>query len=65
MGPSQPAGRVAPDAPAQVRFYDNRSGLNTGESWRWGFEVADTAVPLAFTLAWTDYPAAPAIIPTW
>jgi hypothetical protein len=54
---------LAPAAPVQVRWYDNRSGLNTGQSWRWSATVADTTAPLAITLAWTDYPGAPGNYP--
>jgi hypothetical protein len=54
---------LAPAAPLQVRWYDNRSGLNTGQSWRWSATVADTTAPLAITLAWTDYPGAPGNYP--
>jgi len=50
---------LAPVAPIQVKWYDNRSGVNTGESWRWSAWVADTSVPLAITLVWTDYPGSP------
>ena len=56
-------GVLAPPAPVQVKWYDNRSGLNTGQSWRWSATVADTSAPLAITLAWTDYPGAPGNYP--
>lgn len=49
---------LAPAAPIQTRWYDQRRGLNTGQSWRWNCSVADTSVPLTFTLVWTDYPGA-------
>ncbi len=55
---------LAPHAPTQVRFYDNRSGLSTGQSWRWSCDVADTTVPLAFTLVWTDYPGSAGSTPS-
>ena len=54
---------LAPAAPVQVKWYDNRTGLNTGQSWRWSTTVADTSAPLAITLAWTDYPGAPGNYP--
>ena len=54
---------LAPAAPVQVKWYDNRSGLNTGKSWRWSATVADTSAPLAITLVWTDYPGAPGSYP--
>ena len=47
---------LAPPDPIQVRWYDNVSGLNTGESMRWSCSVRDARVPLKITLAWTDYP---------
>jgi len=56
-------GVLTPAAPVQVKWYDNRSGLNTGQSWRWSATVADTAAPLAITLVWTDYPGAPGSYP--
>ena len=56
-------GVLAPAAPVQVKWYDNRSGLNTGQSWRWSATVADTSAPLAITLVWTDYPGAPGNYP--
>jgi hypothetical protein len=56
-------GVLAPAAPVQVKWYDNRKGLNTGQSWRWSATVAHTSVSLAITLAWTDYPGAPGNYP--
>ncbi|MCU0501227.1 MAG: S8 family serine peptidase [Anaerolineae bacterium] len=47
---------LAPQAPIQVRWYDYTRGLRTGESMRWSCTVADTSVPVAITLIWTDYP---------
>ncbi len=54
---------LTPPSPTDVRWYDQRSGLNTGQSWRWACTVNDASVPLAFTLAWTDYPGSPSIYP--
>lgn len=54
---------LMPVAPVQVRWYDGRSGLNTGESWRWSVWVVDTSVPLTLTLTWTDYPGSPGTSP--
>ena len=54
---------LAPPANVSVRWYDQRQGLNTGQSWRWSCTVADAAVPLALTLAWTDYPATAGVYP--
>ncbi len=50
-------------AEVEVRWYDQRVGLNTGQSWRWSCAVNDTSVALAFTLVWTDYPGSPSIYP--
>jgi subtilisin family serine protease len=47
---------LQPTEPVQVRWYEHRRGLRSGESWRWSCQVADARVPLAITLAWTDYP---------
>jgi len=47
---------LEPPAPSQVRWYDNVTGLNTGESMRWSCNVKDPRAPLKITLAWTDYP---------
>ncbi len=54
---------LKPPAPTSVRYYDQRTGLNTGQSWRWACTVDDPSAPLAFTLAWTDYPGSPSIYP--
>ncbi len=54
---------LAPASPVQARWYDGRSGLNTGESWRWSAWIADASVPLAITLVWTDYPGSPGTSP--
>jgi subtilisin family serine protease len=54
---------LTPPAPIDVRWYDQRTGLNTGQSWRWTCTVNDPSVPLAFTLVWTDYPGSPSIYP--
>jgi serine protease AprX len=50
---------LLPLDPIRVRWYDHSRGLNTGQSWRWACSVLDASVPLAFTLAWTDYPGTP------
>jgi serine protease AprX len=54
---------VTPPAPKDVRWYDQRTGLNTGQSWRWSCTVNDAGIPLAFTLVWTDYPGSPSVYP--
>jgi len=53
------AGVLLASAPEQVRWYDYRRGLNSGQSWRWSCQVVDPSVPLKVTLVWTDYPGSP------
>jgi subtilisin family serine protease len=47
---------LLPPPLVQVRWYENKRGLDTGQSWRWSCRVVDNSVPLAFTLVWSDYP---------
>jgi subtilisin family serine protease len=54
---------LLPLEPVQVRWYDHSRGLTTGQSWRWACNVVDAEVPLALTLAWTDYPGSPGHAP--
>lgn len=54
---------LVPPANVAVRWYDQRAGLRTGQSWKWSCWVADAGVPLAFTLVWTDYPASAGVYP--
>ena len=54
---------LEPGGAVNERWYDQRVGLNTGQSWRWSCAVNDASVPLAFTLVWTDYPGSPSIYP--
>lgn len=58
------AGVLAPPAGVNVRWYERQSGLRTGQSWKWSCWVADTSLPLAFTLAWTDYPGSAGVYPS-
>ena len=46
-----------PDESLEVRWYARSRGLSSGQSWRWSCFVTDDGLPLAFTLAWTDYPS--------
>ena len=54
---------LTPGAGVDVRYYDQRRGLNTGQSWRWSATVNDPTIPLKFTLVWTDYPGSPNVYP--
>jgi subtilisin family serine protease len=54
---------LTPGSGIDVRYYDQRRGLNTGQSWRWTATVNDATLPLAFTLVWTDYPGSPNVYP--
>jgi serine protease AprX len=54
---------LLPLEPVQIRWYDHSRGLNTGQSWRWACNVVNAGAPLAFTLAWTDYPGSPGHTP--
>lgn len=58
------AGVLAPPAGVSVRWYERQAGLRTGQSWKWSCWVTDTAVPLTFTLAWTDYPGSASVYPS-
>ncbi len=54
---------LVPEGTTNIRWYDQRRGLGTGQSWRWSCTVNDTSAPLAFTLAWTDFPGSPSTYP--
>jgi hypothetical protein len=54
---------LTPGPGIDVRYYDQRRGLNTGQSWRWAVTVNDPSLPLKFTLVWIDYPGSPNIYP--
>ena len=41
-----------------LAFTDYTAGLRTGQNTSYSFTVADSSVPLRFTLVWSDYPAA-------
>jgi subtilisin family serine protease len=55
---------LAPPPGTGARWYERLSGLRTGQSWKWSCWVADTQQPLAFTLAWTDYPGGAGVYPS-
>lgn len=54
---------LAPPANVKVFWYDRQTGLRTGQSWKWSCWVNSPAVPLAFTLVWTDYPGSAGVYP--
>lgn len=41
----------------KIRFYDIKSGLQTGQSWVRRFKIVKSDQPVKVTLVWTDYPA--------
>ena len=45
-----------PDLPVVNEFADESSGLSTGESREYQYNVIDNSVPFKATLVWTDYP---------
>ncbi len=49
---------IDPAPPKVVDFIDSSSGLNTGESHSYSWNVVNTSVPLRVTMVYTDYPAA-------
>ena len=50
---------LAPNTPRQLWYWDNTSGLNTGESIQYTFEITQSDA-ISATLVWTDYPGSPA-----
>ncbi len=50
---------VFPAAPFDILYYDQASGLNTGESHAYTFTVNDSSAPIKINLTWTDYPGSP------
>ena len=51
------ANSLMPAAPMALRYYDETSGINTGDVKTYTVQVNDTSVPFHVTLVWTDYPA--------
>lgn len=49
---------IFPDPPLVNEFTDEATGLSTGETREYLYNVVDTSVPLKATLVWTDYPGA-------
>jgi subtilisin family serine protease len=48
-----------PPAPCVVDFIDETSGINAPDERVYQYSVLDNSLPLAVTLAWTDYPGEP------
>ncbi len=46
-----------PDPPVTWKYWDEGTGLNTGETWTQSINVVDSSTPLKISLVWTDYPA--------
>ncbi len=49
-----------PDAGRILSYRDEKTGLNTGQVAMYSYQVISSAAPLRITLAWSDYPGAPA-----
>jgi Subtilase family len=50
---------ITPPAPAKVLFTDYTSGVSTGQTLSYFYNVTDATVPVKATLVWSDYPGAP------
>jgi len=48
-----------PDAPRELDFIDETTGLETGEGHTYFYSVNNASVPLKVTLVYTDYPGTP------
>lgn len=53
------ANSIFPAAPRVMRYQDQTSGLGTGGSNSYNYQVTSSAEPFRVTLAWTDYPGSP------
>lgn len=49
---------LLPASPVLFSFVDDTTGLTTGQSREWNFNITNTSAPLRLTLVWTDYPGA-------
>lgn len=45
-----------PEKPKSINYTEQQTGLNTGESKEFTFQVYNESIPLKITLVWTDYP---------
>ncbi len=48
---------IFPNAPKNVKFEDNSTGLETDEEFTYQFDVLDNSIPLKITMVWSDYPS--------
>ncbi len=48
---------ILPDAPRGLDFIDEDTGINTGQTLSYPFEVVNNGEPLSAVLAWSDFPA--------
>lgn len=51
---------IFPTAPRAMNYVDQTSGLSTGASHVYNYQITGSAQPFRVTLAWTDYPGTPA-----
>lgn len=51
---------IFPTAPRTMNYVDQTSGLSTGGSHVYNYQITGSAQPFRVTLAWTDYPGSPA-----
>ena len=49
---------INPPAPEKVIFVDEPTGVTTGQTLSYSYNVGNTTVPLKVTLVWSDYPGA-------
>ncbi|MGD9010573.1 MAG: Calx-beta domain-containing protein, partial [Desulfobacteraceae bacterium] len=50
---------IHPTAPLNILYYDEKSGLATGEFIEYVIQVSDASEPLKLNLVWTDFPGTP------
>ena len=55
---------INPPPPAGFDYIDNKTGLTTGNTASYTFDVTDTSVPVKVTLVWMDYEASAGADPT-
>lgn len=50
---------IDPEAPRQIEYVDETSGITTGQTRNYQYTVLGSGVPLSVTLVWTDPPGSP------